>query len=395
MPDDSILNSNNLDDHIHELQNSIFDHFSEVKDPRVTTKRVRHELINILFMTLCAVLCGANNLKEVAVFVNAKSRAQWFESILDLPNGIPCYVTFWWAFVLLDPQEFQKGFISWMGSMVNAAGGKLRAIDGKAMRGTAEKGKPNSFIHMVSMWACEAGVTLGQVQVDEKSNEITAIPKLLEMIDIKGAIISIDAMGTQTAISKKIIEEGGDYVLALKGNQSNLHDEILNYFNQAEAIDFEGIEHTSYHTVENSHGREEKRQVYATSELDWLPQKDEWEGLQSIAMVVSEQIRDGKISVERRMYISSLPAEAKEIAYAIRSHWGIENQCHWVLDVAFKEDSLKAKAGNIAENLSAIRKMALALLKQDKKTKGGIELRRKKAGWDEEYLLELMAIKSF
>lgn len=395
MSENHFIEPENLNDVVHVFRKSIFEHFSEVKDPRVATKRVKHQFLNILFMTLCAVLCGANNLKEVHTFVKVKSREKWFKSILQLPNGIPCYVTFWWVFVLLDPYEFQKGFVSWMNILVKTTGGKLRAIDGKALRGTAQKGDANSFIHMVSMWACEAGVTLGQVQVDEKSNEITAIPKLLEMIDVKGSIITIDAMGTQTSIAKQIIKKEGDYVLALKGNHSNMHDELQNFFEQAEAINFEGIEHTSYHTTEKAHGRIEKRQVYATSDLDWLPMKEEWAGLLSIAMVVSEQTRDGKVSIERRMYITSLPPNAKDIAYAIRAHWGIENQCHWTLDIAFKEDELKARAGNIAGNLSAIRKIALALLKQDKTTKGGVELRRKKAGWDDEYLLQLMGIKSF
>jgi len=269
---------------------------------------------------------------------------------------------------------------------------EVYAIDGKALRGTALKGKPNSYIHLVSLWACSQQLTLGQIKVGAKSNEITAIPKLLEIIDIAGATITIDAMGTQTAIADQIVDGGGNYVFALKGNQSSLHDEICSYFEQAERVDFEGIDYQSYCIVEEGHGRSEKRRFYVTNDIDWLPERDRWKGLRSIVLLISERTVDGKTSVEHWKFISSLPADARRTAYAIRSHWGIES-CHWTLDVGFQEDSLGAKAGNIPENLSMIRKMALALLKQDKKTDGGIELKRKKAGWNPDYLLSLMGIK--
>lgn len=361
-----------------------------VQDPRVLSSCIRHELCNILFITLCAVLCGANNLKEVAAY--AKGRKEWLSTVLDFQYGIPSYSTFWWLFVMLDPAEFHQGFQKWITCLMESIDGEVYAIDGKALRATAVKGEANSFVHMVSIWACSQQLTLGQVKVDGKSNEITAIPKLLEIIDIAGATITIDAIGAQTKIASQIIDKGGEYIIALKGNQSNFHDEVTNFFEQAEQVNFEGVDHQGYHMTEEGHGRLEKRTIYVTEEIDWLPQQDDWTGLKSIILLVSECTVDGKRSTERRSYFSSLPADARQMAYAIRSHWGIES-CHWVLDVAFNEDSLKARAGNVAENLSLIRKMTMAILKKDTTTDGGVELRRKRAGWDPDYLLQLLGIK--
>ena len=378
---------------VETFRNSIFSHFSQVEDQRDSNKPIKHELLNVLFITLCAVLCSANNLKEVAAY--AKRRKKWLESILNLPNGVPCYNTFWWIFLLLDPKQLNDGFVSWVQSITELSGRKVIAIDGKALRGTASKSKPNSFVHMVSMWAADTGLTLAQTKVDDKSNEITAIPKLIEMINVDGAVITIDAMGTQTAIAKQIIDNNADYLLALKGNQSSLHDEVENFFDQAEAVDFDDVKHSAYHTTEEGHGRYEERHIYSTEDIEWLPVKErrKWAGLKSITLIISIRIVDGKKSIERRLYISSLPADSHRIACAIRSHWGIE-ACHWVLDVAFEEDVQKSRAGNIAENMSVLRRIALNLLKQDKKTDGGIELKRKQAGWDEDYLLEVMGVKS-
>jgi len=377
---------------VDAFKESIFSNFADVNDPRKRTARVTHTLSNVLFMTLCAVLCGANNTKEIVLY--AKSRHKWLESVLDIPHGIPCYNTFWWVLMLLDPKEFNEGFVRWASSLAAITHGQVLAIDGKALRGTARKGDPNSFVHMVSLWAAEQGLTLAQVRVDDKSNEITAIPKLLSMLDISGSIVTIDAMGTQTAIAELIHNAGADYVLALKGNQSQTHGEVINFFEQAEQVNFEGIDHEVYHTIEEGHGRYERRTVYITEEIDWLPQKPKWAGLRSLGLVVSERTVDGKTSIERRHYLSTLGTDARKLAYSIRSHWGIENACHWVLDVAFKEDAQTARAGHIAENLAVVRRMALNLLKQDRKTDGGIELKRKQAGWDPDYLLRLLRDKS-
>lgn len=390
MSEKDIPNQDPSQESIDVFRDSILESFSEVKDPRVLISYVRHDLGNILFITVCAVLCGANNLKEITTY--AKSRKKWLGSVLDLTHGVPSYSTFWWVFVMLDPTEFHQGFSKWITFLMKSIDDEVYAIDGKALRGTAIKGKPNSFVNMVSVWACSQQLTLGQVKVDGKSNEITAIPKLLEIIDIAGATITIDAMGAQTKIARQIIDDGGHYVIALKGNQSNFHDEVSNFFEQAEEINFEGLEHQAYHMIEKGHGRSEKRSFYVTEGIDWLPQRDEWAGLKSIILLVSECTADGKISTERRLYFSSRDADARQIAHAIRSHWGIES-CHWTLDVAFNEDSLKARAGHLVENLSLIRKMGMALLKQDTTTDGGVELRRKQAGWDPDYLLHLLGIK--
>lgn len=373
-----------------KFRDSIFESFSELTEPRILKSSVRHSLCNILFITICAVLCGANNLKEVSAY--AKARKKWLSTVLDLPYGVPSYLTFWWVFVMLNPEEFHRCFQKWIAYLVDSIDQEVYAIDGKALRGTAVKGEPNSFVHMVSVWACSQQLTLGQIKVDGKSNEITAIPRLLEIIDIAGATITIDAIGAQTKIATQIVDKKGNYVIALKGNQSNFHDEVTNFFDQAEQVKFEGVDYQAYYMTENGHGRSEKRTFYVTEDIDWLPQRNDWAGLKSIILLISECTVDGKTSIERRSYFSSLPANARQIAHAIRSHWGIES-CHWILDVAFDEDALKARAGNVAENLSLIRKMALALLKQDTTTDGGVELKRKQAAWDPDYLLQLLGIK--
>lgn len=390
MSNKDIHNEDPSRESIEEFRDSILESFSEVHDPRILSSAIRHELVHIFFITLCAILCGANKLKEIAVY--AKDREEWLSTVLKLQHGVPSYSTFWLTFAMLDPAEFHQGFVKWVDRLVEVTAGEVYSIDGKALRGTALEGKPNSFIHMVSLWACSQQLTLGQVKVDSKSNEITAIPKLLKIIDIAGTTITIDAMGTQTAIANQIIEGGADYVLALKGNQSQIHDEVCNFFEQAERVNFEGVNHQVYHTVEEGHGRYEKRTFFVTEDIDWLPDRGRWRGLRSIILLISERTVNGKTSIDRHMYISSLLANARRIAYAIRSHWGIES-CHWTLDVAFQEDLLKARTGHIPENLSLIRKMALALLKQDKKTDGGIELKRKKASWNPDYLLSLVGIK--
>lgn len=390
MSEEDIQNQGPSHESIEMFRDSIFESFSEVQDPRILKASIRHNLFNILFITLCAVLCGANNLKEVAAY--AKGRKKWLSTVLDLPHGVPSYLTFWWVFVMLDPTEFDRGFQKWIAYLIESIDDEVYAIDGKALRGTAVKGEANSFVHMVSVWACSQQLTLGQVKVAGKSNEITAIPNLLNIIDIAGSTITIDAMGAQTKIATQIVDKGGDYVIALKGNQSNFHDEVSNFFEQAERVKFEGIDHQAYHMTEEGHGRSEKRTIYVTEDIEWLPQRDAWSGMKSIILLISECTVGGKTSIERRTYFSSRSADARKIAYAIRSHWGIEST-HWILDVAFDEDSLKARAGNVAENLSLIRKMAMAVLKQDTTTDGGVELKRKRAAWDPDYLLQLLGIK--
>lgn len=376
------------------LKGSLQEYFGDLEDYR-RQGSISHRLIDILFITICAVISGANNLKSVALY--AIRKREWLTQVLHLLDGVPSYPTFWTVFALLDPIALEKSFVRWVRSRVNLKRGDVVSIDGKAQRGTAKRGQPHSFVHIVSAWAAANHLTLGQLKVDGKSNEITAIPQLLEVLDIEGTVVTIDAMGCQTDIAEKIVEKNADYVLALKGNQGTMADEVENYFTQAEAINFEGITCDAVGTRDTRHGRVEKREVYVTEELDWLPQKkDEWKNLRSIVMVVSERLLpDQPLSIEKRYYLSSLPAYALNIALAIRRHWGIENQAHWILDVAMREDEQKANAGNIAENMSLMRRMALNLLKQEKSAKCGIELKRQAAGWDNEYLLKVIGVKFF
>lgn len=375
------------------FRNSLQEHFGEIEDYR-RKGSISYYLLDILFITICAVISGANNLKAVSVY--AERKRAWLEKTLGLSSGVPSYSTFWTVFAFLNPEALEACFVQWVQSKVQLKNGNVVCIDGKAQRGTAKKGQPHSFVHIVSAWAAKNHLTLGQLKVDGKSNEITAIPKLLEVIDIKGTIVTIDAMGCQRNIAAKIVDKGANYVLALKGNQETLADEIENYFNQAEAIDFEGLEFDAVGAREIGHGRVETREIYVTEDIDWLLQKGDWKNFQSIIMVKSERQIPGKsASAEKRYYISSLPAEAFKIAEVIRQHWAIENQAHWILDVGFREDAQNADAGHIAENMSLIRRIALNLLKQEKAAKCGMEIKRQMAGWDNEYLLKVIGVKSF
>lgn len=378
------------------FRKSLEEHFGGIEDYR-RQGSIRYHLIDLLFITICAVISGANDLKAVAMYAQRKRR--WLTSILALDDDVPSYTTFWTVFVLLSPGALEQCFVQWVQSKMGAANKQDShniSIDGKAQRGTAEKGKPHSFVHIVSAWAATHNLTLGQLKVDGKSNEITAIPQLLDMIDVEGATVTIDAIGCQTAIAEKIVAKGGDYILALKGNQGRLSDEVENYFNQAEQIDFEGVVCDAVGSKNRAHGRIEKREIYTTEDINWLLQKDEWKNLKSLILVKSERTISGQSAlIERRYYISSLPTDALRVSHAIRGHWGIENQVHWILDVAFREDEQNANAGNIAENMSMIRRLSLNLLKQEKTAKCGIEIKRQMAGWDDEYLLKVLGVKSF
>jgi predicted transposase YbfD/YdcC len=378
------------------FRKSLEEHFGGLEDYR-RQGSIKHRLTDILFITICAVISGANDLKAVAMYAQRKRR--WLTSTLALTDGVPSYTTFWTVFALLSSIALEQCFVKWVQSKMPSTDNtdnRNVSIDGKAQRGTAKKGEPHSFVHIVSAWASAHNLTLGQLKVDGKSNEITAIPQLLDMIDIKGTTVTIDAMGCQTAIAEKIVSKEGDYVLALKGNQGHLSDEVENYFTQAEKIDFKGVACDAIGSKSCAHGRIEKREIYTTEDIDWLPQRGEWGKLKTIIMVKSERtIPKQSTSIERRYYISSLPADALRVANTIRDHWGIENQVHWILDVAFREDEQNADAGNIAENMSMIRRLSLNLLKQEKTAKCGIEIKRQMAGWDDEYLLKVIGVKSF
>jgi predicted transposase YbfD/YdcC len=280
---------------------------------------------------------------------------------LDLRNGIPSHDTFGRVFFLIEPEEFKQCFLSWIKEVSKITEGEIVAIDGKTLRGSYDKKSNKSAIHMISAWADANSLVLGQIKVDDKSNEITAIPKLIEILELKGCIVTIDAMGCQKKIAKKIIDKGADYILALKGNQGKLFEETINFFHDAEAINFDGIKQESYMTEDNNHGRKEIREYRLVTDISWLNNKEEWEGLKSIGTVISKRIIADKETIERRYYISSLTSEVERFADATRKHWGIENKLHWVLDVQLREDDCRIRKGNGAENFAILRHVALNL----------------------------------
>lgn len=367
---------------------SLVEHFQSLEDPR-SEHLIEHHLLDIIALTICAVICGADSWVDIELYGQAKQ--EWLQTFLELPNGIPSHDTIARLFSRLDPHQLQRCFLSWIESVAQVAQGSVIAIDGKTLRQSYDKGKAQGAIHMVSAWACQNRLVLGQKKVDEKSNEITAIPELLKVLDLKGCIITIDAMGTQTAIAQQIVDQGGDYVLSLKGNQGNLHEDVEQLFDWARQTQFRDIEHEYHQTVESGHGRIEIRRYWLMGEVEHLINAEKWQGLKRVGMVESERRLPGQApSLERRYYLLSLDGDVHRFATAVRSHWGIENQLHWVLDVAFQEDDSRIRKDHAPENLSLIRHIAVGLLSQDKSTKAGIKAKRLKAGWDNRYLLDLL-----
>lgn len=373
------------------MANSILEHFAELPDPRVERTR-RHRLQDIVSIAICAVICGAEGWTDMELF--GKAKESWFRTFLELPNGIPSHDTFGRVISALAPDAFERCFQAWIQGLAGSSGGKLIAIDGKSLRHSFDRASQKAAIHMVSAWATANHLVFGQIITDAKSNEITAIPLLLKMLDLTDSTVSIDAMGCQKDIAQTIIDGGGDYVFGLKGNQGTLHQEVKLFLDDAIEQDFKETKHDFYRTVDGGHGRVETRRIWCTNQIDWLQDGSAWAGLKSIAAVESERTKDKKTTVERRYFISSLDGrDAKAMAGAIRGHWGIENGLHWSLDVSFREDDCRVHKGHGAENLSRLRRMALNLLKQNKSVKVGIKAKRLKAGWDEEYLLKVLQIK--
>lgn len=365
---------------------SIMDCFASLPDPRMK-KKTKHNLFDMITITICAVISGADEWTEVEEY--GKAKYDWLKTFLELPNGIPSHDTFGRVFSLISTEELEKCFQKWVQSAVEVLKGSLH-IDGKQVRRSYDKASNKSAIHMVSAWSSSLGLTLGQVKTEEKSNEITAVPELLKMLELKGCIVTLDAMGCQKQIAKQIVKQEGDYVLALKGNQDRLYKEVMDVFQKAIATNFTGLEWDYYETEDTDHGRTEFRRYWTIENPGTLQALQGWTELNSIGMVESERHVGEEVSTEIRFYVSSLNSDAKQLAKAVRRHWGIENSLHWILDVAFREDESRIRIGNAAENFSILRRLALNLIKQEPTRKRGVKGSRRRAGWDNDYLFTIL-----
>ena len=377
-------------------QASLIAHFCQVPDPRIERRKF-HDLVEVLVIGICTLLCGGETFNDMEDFGDAKQ--EWFKTFLKLTNGIPSHDTFNRVFAAIDPQQFLECFLRWTQSVRQTVPQEIVAIDGKALRRASNK--KQSVKYVVSAWAESNSLVLGQLKVADKSNEITAVPKLLRVLELSGCIVTIDAMGCQKKIAREIIEADADYVLALKGNHEKVHEEVKSFLDDALAqqqaprpatakVPSAAATLESFEAVEKDHGRFEIRRYYQSAELDWFADRPKWEGLKSLGMVESVREVDGQTSVERRYFLSSLPLGVQTFARAVRSHWGVENKLHWVMDVCFREDQSRARAGYAAENLATLRRLALNLLKRDQTKKRGIRGKQLNAGWDHAYLARLL-----
>lgn len=367
------------------MSKPVFDYFSELEDPRVDRTKL-HSLETILTISLCAIICGAEGWSDIACF--GRSKEAWFKKFLDMDHGVPSEDTFQRVISSLCPETFETCFQRWSSALAGENKGVI-AIDGKTLRGSHDHSNGKAAIHLVSAWASQNNMVFGQLATEAKSNEITAIPKLLKSLCLEGSVVTIDAMGCQKRIAETIIQAQGDYIFSLKGNHSTLHEEVKTYLDDAITTQQACLD--VFDTTDGDHGRIEERRVWYSEDVSWLPDIDQWPGLSSIIAVEAHRMIGDKTTRERRYFISSSSGlSAEQMGSMIRQHWGIENKLHWSLDVSFGEDQCRIRKGYGAENMSRLRRIALNLLKQEKTLKKGIATKRLNAGWNEKYLAKIL-----
>jgi predicted transposase YbfD/YdcC len=375
-------------------ETSLFAYFAELEDPRIEKNR-DHPLMNILVIAILGVICGADNFTEIERFGLAKE--EWLKSLLDLENGIPSHDTFGRVFRWLDENAFQDAFLRWTQSLCQVSAGEIIALDGKKLRGSEEKSAKRPGIWMVSAWAKENRLVLGQKKVDEKSNEITAMPELLSRLDITGAVVTVDALNSQIDLAESIVEAGADYIFAIKGNQGTVYEDLQLLFEGLEQDDYQGVVFETAKSHSQAHGREEFRHVFVVKEseyLNYLRRAEAWKHLKSLVKLLTVRTSSQKTEVSTRYFISSWEAGAEAFLRAIRDHWQIENGLHWVLDIAFQEDASRIRKDHAPQNMAVLRHIALNLLKLERSGKVGIAVKRKMAGWNNAYLLKVLCSSS-
>jgi predicted transposase YbfD/YdcC len=363
-------------------------HFGKIPDPRAANSL--HLLIDIIAISICAVICGSKTYNQIEEY--GKDNYKWLKGFLELPNGIPSHDTFGRMFSVIDPREFQNCFMEWIADVSRLIKRETIAIDGKTLRRSYDSASDKKAIHMISAWATDQNIVLGQYKTAEKSNEITAIPILIKMLDLSGSIVTIDAMGCQKKIASSIIEKKADYVLSLKENQPQLYGDIKLYMDDIILSSKENEAFSYYETIDADHGRIETRKYWITSDIDWLYGKANWRGLKSIGCI--ERIRETEkgISTEKSYFIGSIESDAELFAKAVRNHWGIENGLHWTLDMAFREDESRIRKGHAPENFAVLRHIALNLIKSETSFKGSVNTKQLKAAWNRRYLEKIIKV---
>lgn len=356
-----------------------------ITDPR-TGRATRHVLLDILLISICASLCGAQSFTDIALW--GRCQQEWLKTWLALPHGIPSHDTFNRVFGLLAPAHFREVFIAWTQSLRQAVAGEIVAVDGKTLRGSAAR--DHGPLHLVNVWASANRLILGQWKVADHSNEITALPELLRALELAGCTVTVDALNCQKNVAKEISEADADYVLALKGNHGTLYDEVKTFLDDARARAWRDVPHAFHETLDKGHGRLETRRYWITEAIDWLADKPLWEKLRSVAVVEATRTVRGVVSTERRYYLTSLTAEGARLAGAVRGHWEVENCVHWVLDVQLGEDAHGLRQTQAVENLATLRALTLNLLRRDRTEKVGVRAKQKAAGWSSRYLLQLL-----